>query len=167
MAKKTQAGGNLRSPDLEAHAAEKIRKELAVPKQADVFRVAVEAGYLTALADGEVDEAEQAVMVRAIELLSAGAVIEWETETLLEECAARAGKDGAAKRAEAAGKELGALGQAEAGLLFAALVAGASKGIDKKEAEILKAVGGAAGLAGDAIKEIVKKANALSKQAAG
>lgn len=165
MAKKTQATKPA-LPDLEAHA-DRIRSELDVPKQNDVFRVAVEAGYLTALADGAVDDAEQAVMVRAIEILSTGAVIEWETETLLDECAARAEKDGAATRAQAAGKELGALGQAEAGLLFAALVAGASKGIDKKEAEVLKTVGNAAGLAGDAIKEIVKRANAMSKQAAG
>jgi tellurite resistance protein len=164
MAKKNQATKPA-LPDLEAHA-DKIRSELNVPKQNDVFRVAVEAGYLTALADGVVDDAEQAVLVRAIEILSAGAVIEWETEALLEECVGRAEKDGAAKRAQAAGKELGALGQAEAGLLFAALVAGASKGIDKKEAEVLKTVGGAAGLAAEAIKEIVKKANAMSKQAA-
>jgi tellurite resistance protein len=165
MAKKTHAPKPALS-DLEAHA-DAIRKELAVPKQNDVFRVAVEAGYLTALADGEVDEAEQVTMVRAIELLSAGAVIEWETEALLEECAERARKDGAGKRAEAAGKELRALGQAEAGLLFASLVAAASKGIDKKEAEVLKAVGAAAGVGGDAIKEIVKKATAMVKQAAG
>jgi tellurite resistance protein len=165
MAKKTQAAKPA-LPELEAHA-EKIRIELKVPRQNDVFRVAVEAGYLTALADGEVDDAETAVMVRAIEILSEGAVIEWETETLLGECAERADKHGAAKRAESAGKELKALGQAEAGLLFAALVAAASKGIDKKEAEVLKTVGAAAGLAGDAIKEIVKKANAMSKQAAG
>ena len=153
-------------PELEAHA-EKIRSELKVPKQNDVFRVAVEAGYLTALADGEVDDAEIATMVRAIEILSTGAVIEWETQTLLEECAERAGKHGAGERAEAVGKELGELGQAEAGMLFAALVAGASKGIDKKEAEVLKGVAAAAGLAGDRVKEIVKRANAITKQAAG
>ena len=100
--------------ELEAHAAS-IRSELKVPKQNDVFRVAVEAGYLTALADGEVDAAERATMVRAVDLLSAGAVIEWETEALLEECEARAAKDGAAKRAAAVGESLAALGQAEAG----------------------------------------------------
>jgi tellurite resistance protein len=152
--------------ELEAHA-EKIRSELKVPQQSDVFRVAVEAGYLTALADGTVDDAERATMIRAIEILSAGAVIEWETESLLDECAERAKKEGAAKRVEAAGGELGTLGHAEAGLLFAALVAAASKGIDKKEAEVLKGVAAAAGLAGDRVKEIVKRANAISKQAGG
>jgi tellurite resistance protein len=160
MSKKTPAEAKLSLAELEAYAS-RIRNELKVPKQNDVFRVAVEAGYLTALADGTVDSAETATMVRAIEMLSEGAVIEWETEELLAECAKRAEKDGASKRAESAGAELKALGQAEVGLLFAALVAGASKGIDKKEAETLKAVGAAAGLAGDAIKEIVKRANAM------
>ena len=47
------------------------------------------------------------------------------------------------------------------------LVAAASKGIDKKEAEVLKGVAAAAGLAGDRVKEIVKRANAISKQAGG
>jgi tellurite resistance protein len=149
--------------DLETHA-QNIRQELKVPKQNEVFRAAVEVGYLTALADGKVDAAERATMVRAIDLLSEGAVIEWETETLLEECAKHAEKDGVGKRAEAAGAALKALGQAEAGLLFAALVARASRGIDKKEAEVLKVVGSAAGLGTDAVREIVKRAATLSKE---
>jgi tellurite resistance protein len=160
MSKKTPAEAKLSLAELESYAS-RIRTELKVPKQNDVFRVAVEAGYLTALADGTVDPAETTTMVRAIEMLSEGAVIEWETEELLSQCADRAKKDGASTRAESTGKELAALGHAEVGLLFAALVAGASKGIDKKEAEMLKTVGAAAGLAGDAVKDIVKRANAM------
>ena len=149
--------------DLEAHA-QSIRQELAVPKQNEVFRAAVEAGYLTAVADGEVDETELATMVRAVDLLSQGAVIEWETETLLDECATRAQEQGGAKRAAAVGAALAALGQAEAGLFFAALIARASKGIDKREAEVLKAVGSAAGVANDAVRDIVKRATTLGKE---
>jgi tellurite resistance protein len=145
---------------LEKHADE-IRTELAVPKQNDVFRAAVEAGYLAALADGEVDETERATIVRAIEILSVGAVIEWETEELLDACAARAKKDGIGKRTEAVGAELKALGQAEAALLFAACVARATKGIDKKEADILKQVGNAAGVSTDKVRAIVKKAASI------
>jgi hypothetical protein len=146
--------------DLEAQA-ESIRKQLQVPKQSDVFRTAVEAGYLASLADGEVDEAELATMVRAIEILSEGAVVEWEAETLLDECAERAKVEGAPARAVAVGKQLAALGQAETGLYFAALVARASNGVDKKEAEVLKAVGAAAGVSGDGVRDIVKKAGSL------
>jgi tellurite resistance protein len=146
--------------DLEAQA-DSIRKELQVPKQNEVFRAAVEAGYLTSLADGEVDEAEKSTMIRAIEILSEGAVVEWETETLLDECAERAKLEGAPARAIAVGKQLADLGQANVGLFFAALVARASNGIDKKEAEALKAVGAAAGLSGDAVRDIVKKAGSL------
>ncbi|HEY8039421.1 MAG TPA: hypothetical protein VIF15_06490 [Polyangiaceae bacterium] len=149
--------------DLEAHA-QSIRTQLKVPKQNEVFKAAVEAGYLTALADGEVDATEMATMVRAIDLLSEGAVIEWETETLLDECAERAEKEGPAKRATAVGAALAALGQAQAGLFFAALVARASKGIDKKEAEVLKTVGAAAGVATDAVRDIVKRATTLGSE---
>ena len=146
--------------DIEAHAGS-IRSALNVPKQNEVFRAAVEAGYLTALADGEVDATERAAMVRAIELLSEGAVIEWETENLLDECAAQAEKEGVPARTAAVGKALAGLGQADAGLFFAAVIARASKGIDKKEAEALKAVGAAAGLAADKVGEIVKRAGKL------
>jgi tellurite resistance protein len=146
---------------LEAHA-ESIRKDLNVPKQSDVFRAAVEAGYLTALADGEVDAEERATMARAVELLSRGLVIEWEADTLVEQCAERARTDGPDKRASAVGRELAALGQAEAGLFVAALVARASKGIDKSEAEVLKAVGTAAGVALEKVRDIVKKATSLA-----
>jgi hypothetical protein len=152
--------------DIEAQAAQ-IRSELKVPQQNEVFRCAVEVGYLTALADGTVDAKERATMVRAIDILSEGAVIEWETETLLEECEARAEKEGAAKRQAAVGAALAGLGQAETGLFFAALVARASKGIDKKEAEVLKVVGAAAGVASDAVKDIVKRATTLGKDDAG
>jgi tellurite resistance protein len=146
---------------IEKHA-DALRKELHVPKQNEVFACAVEAGYLAALADGTIDPSERAAIVRAAELLSVGAVIEWEAEALLDACAERADKEGAAMRAEAVGAELKKLGQAEAGLLFAAVVARASKGVDKKEADVLKAVATAAGVTSDAVAAIVKKAGAIS-----
>jgi hypothetical protein len=144
--------------DLEKHA-EAVRAELRVPKQNEVFKAAVEAGYLTALADGDVDKAEMGAIVKAVDILSKGAVIEWEADTLVEECAARAKKDGAGTRGEAVGAELKALGAGEAGIYFAALVARASKGIDKKEAEVLKTIGKAAGVSTDKVRDIVKKAS--------
>jgi tellurite resistance protein len=161
MAKK-QADPKAAIADIEAQA-QTIRKQLNVPKQNEVFRAAVEAGYLTGLADGEVDAAERATMVRAIDLLSEGAVIEWETDSLLDDCAASAQQDGAANRAATVGQKLAELGQAEAGLFFAALVARASKGIDKKEADVLKAVGAAAGMTTEKVTEIVKRATTLIK----
>jgi hypothetical protein len=64
-------------------------------------------------------------------------------------------------RAAVVGKMLAQLGQAEAGLYFAALVARTTNGIDKKEVEVLKAVGLAAGVSVDAVRDIVKKAGIL------
>ncbi len=142
---------------LEKHAAE-IRKELVVPRQNDVFRAAVEAGFLAAMGDGEMDDTERATIIRCVELLSQGAVIEWETDHLLDECAERAEREGTDKRAKAVGAALKGLGHAEAGLLFAAVIARVTHGVDKKEAEVLKAVGGAAGITADKIKSIVKRA---------
>jgi len=159
MAKK-QSDPKSAIADLEAQAAS-IRKELQVPRQSEVFAAAVEAGFLASLADGEVDATERETMVRAIEILSEGAVVEWEADTLLEECAERAKIEGAAARAVAVGKRLAGLGQAPVGLYFAAVVARASNGIDKTEVEVLKAVGSAAGVSPDAVRDIVKKAGAL------
>jgi tellurite resistance protein len=141
--------------------AETIRSELKVPRQSDLFRAAVEAGYLTAQADGEVDDTERATLVRAVEILSVGAVIEWEVETLVDACVSRIESEGASVRCEKVGTELKDLGQAEAGILIAAIVARATKKIEKSEAEVLKAVGRSAGLSNDQVATIVKRATAL------
>jgi tellurite resistance protein len=145
---------------LEDHA-DQIRDELKVPNQSSVFAQAVEAGYLAALADGEVDAAERGILAKAVELLSRGSVIEWETETLLEECAARTQKEGAAVRATKVGEALKELGHPEAGLLVAAFVARATNGVEKSEAEVLKTIAKAAGLSADKVKGIVKRATGL------
>ena len=145
---------------LEEHA-DQLRADLKVPHQSALFAHAVEAGYLAARADGEVDDDERAVLAKAVELLSKGSVIEWETEKLLEECQSRAEKDGAEERAIKVGEALKELGQAEAGLLVAAFVARASNGVEKSEAEVLKAIGKAAGLSADKVKTIVKRATDL------
>jgi tellurite resistance protein len=143
--------------ELQKHAA-RIRKELQVPRQNDVFRAAVEAGYLVAIADGTFDEAERDTLVQAVETLSVDAVLEWETEALLDESAGRVQAEGAPARAQAVGQALKSLGAAEAGLLLASAVALATKKVDKKEAAVLAAVGAAAGLREDEVKAIVKKA---------
>ncbi len=145
---------------LEEHA-DQIRDDLKVPHQSDVFAHAVEAGYLAARADGEVDANERQVLTKAVELLSKGAVIEWETEQLLDECQGLAEKDGAEARATKVGEALKELGQGEAGLLVAAFVARATNGVEKSEAEVLKAIGKAAGLTPDKIKAVVKRATDL------
>jgi hypothetical protein len=142
---------------LEKHA-QQIRQELDVPRQSEVFRAAVEAGFLAAMGDGAMDDAERATIVKAVEVLSRGAVIEWETDALLDECEGRAKAEGAAARAKAVGAALKDLGQAEAGLLFAAVIARVTKGVDKNEAEVLKQVGAAAGVGAEKIKGIVKRA---------
>jgi tellurite resistance protein len=147
---------------LEAQS-ESLRKELAVPRQSDVLRAAVEAGYLAAMAEGDVDEDQLYAMVEAIEIWSEGAAVEWETQSLLHECAEKADAEGAGPRAEAVGKVLARLGEAEAGLLFAALVATATKGIDESEETVLAAVGAAAGLSGTKVKTILERAAAIGE----
>lgn len=145
---------------LEDHA-DKIREELNVPRQGDVFKAAIEAGYLTALADGGIDETERGVLMRAVELLSQGLVIEWESETLIDECAKLAESEGIPGRAAKVGEALKDLGQSEAGLFVAALVARATKGVEKSEAELLKTIGKSAGLGTDKVRDIVKRATTI------
>jgi len=146
---------------IEDHA-DKIREELKVPRQAEVFKAAVEAGYLTALADGGIDDAEKDILVKAVELLSRGLIIEWETDSLIEDCQKGVEADGLEGRAVKVGEMLKELDQAEAGLFVAALVARATKGVEKSEAEMLKNIGKAAGLGTDKVRDIVKKATTLA-----
>jgi tellurite resistance protein len=148
---------------LEDHA-DKIREELKVPRQGDLFKAAIEAGYLTARADGGVDETERDVLVKAVELLSQGLVLEWETESLIDECRKLADDEGVEGRAAKVGATLKDLGQAEAGLFVAALVARATKGVEKSEAELLKAIGKSAGVGTDKVRDIVKRATSLTSE---
>lgn len=148
--------------ELEKHATE-IRAELGAADQSKVFALAIEAGVLAAMSDGTIDADEKSALVRAVEIVSKGAVIEWETETLVDECIARAKAEGAEKRAKAVGEALSALKQAEAAVLIAGVVAAATGGVDKAEAEAIRAVAKAAGLAADKTKAIVKRAAALAQ----
>lgn len=138
--------------------ASAIREHLSVPRQTEVFRVAVEAGYLAATTDGTLDDTERKAIISAVEILSKGAVIEWEVEGLVEECAKATGKPD--ERSKALGAQLKDLGQPEAGLLFGAYVAQSTHGIDKKEEKILKAIAKAAGVTDKRTKEILKMVGA-------
>lgn len=148
---------------LEDHA-DKIRDELKVPRQNELFKAAIEAGYLTARADGGVDDTERDVLVKAVELLSQGLVIEWETEALIDSCKKLADDEGLEARAAKVGATLKELGQGEAGIFVAALVARATKGVEKSEAELLKAIGKSAGIGNDKIRDIVKRASSLTNE---
>jgi tellurite resistance protein len=143
--------------ELEKRGAE-IREELKAADQSRLFALAVEAGTLAAASDGTIDDDERATLARAIEILSVGGVIEWETETLLDECLERTKKEGAEARAKAVGEALAGLNQAEAGVFIAGVVAAATGGVDKAEAEAIKGVAKAAGLTADKTKAIIKKA---------
>jgi tellurite resistance protein len=147
---------------LEDHA-DTIRAELNVPRQGELFKAAVEAGYLTARADGGVDDTEREVLVRAVELLSQGLVLEWETEGLLDSCKKLADEEGVDARATKVGETLKDIGQAESGLFVAALVARATKGVDKSEAALLKVIAKGAGLSNDKVRDIVKRASSLDQ----
>src|SRR5262245_18769643 len=117
--------------------AQILKKELKAHKQNQVFRAAVEGGVLCALADGEVDAKEKEALMTALPILSAGLVLEWEVETLVEECFEKIGAEGPIGRQQSVGLEMKNLGQAEAALFVASVVAFAVGGIDKREAATL------------------------------
>lgn len=146
---------------IEDHA-EKIREQLKVPRQDEVFKAAVEAGYLTALADGGMDDAEREILVKAVEMLSRGLVLEWETEGLIEEIQKLVDTEGLEGRAAKVGEKLKELNSVEAGLFVAAIVARTTKGVEKSEAELLKQIGKAAGVGMDVVKDIVKRSTTLT-----
>ena len=151
-AKKSTQGDQL------AEQAKLVREALPPQQQSIVFKLATEAGYLTGLADGTEDVNERAALVRAIEGLSEGLVLEWEIDGLLSEAHAAIASEGADARAKAIGAQLKELGAAEAGIFIAAVVGLATSGIDKSEASVLEKIGTAAGLAKPQIAALVKKA---------
>ncbi len=134
-----------------------IKKQIRVARQDEVFRAAVAAAHVASHADGAMDDDEKRAIVDALELLSGGAVVEWEVDALLEEAAKAKGADAKAKAIGAKLKELGA---PEAGLLVAAFVAQAAGGIDQKEAKVLREIGKAAGVTDKRVKELLKEVGA-------
>jgi tellurite resistance protein len=135
--------------------AEAVRKELQEFRDQDaVYKLAVEAGYLAAKADGTVDEDEKKRIVEAVDILSQGVVIELEVDSIIEEVDG-SGQD-VAERAVSLGKRLAELKQGDAGLLFGAFVAQASHGIDGDERKVLREVGKAAGVKARRIRTILK-----------
>ena len=142
--------------------ADKVREQLKVPRQDEVFKAAVEAGYLTALADGGMDDAEREILVKAVEMLSQGLVIEWETQGLIDDLQKLVEAEGLEGRAVKVGEKLKELNQVEAGLFVAAIVARTTKGVEKSEAELLKAIAKAAGVGMDVVKDVVKRTTSLT-----
>jgi tellurite resistance protein len=138
--------------------AETFRRELNPSERRAVLELAVEAGYLAGAADGEVDAAERAAIARAVETLFDGDIDAWDVESLLDACWRRLLEAGAGERARAVGEALGARGEAEAGLLFAALVASASGGVGPEERHALEAIATAAGVAPTALAAVVARA---------
>ncbi|MEZ4440165.1 MAG: tellurite resistance TerB family protein [Polyangiaceae bacterium] len=139
--------------------AEAVRKELSFRGQDDVYKHAVEIGYLAASADGRVDDEEKQRIVEAVDILSQGLVIELEVDAIIDEIGPLEG-DAVTERAKAVGEALQKLDQAEAGLLFGAFVAQATHGIDKDERRVLRETGRAAGLKDNRIRAILKVVDA-------
>ena len=77
--------------------AEDIKKQIKVARQDEVFRAAVAAAHVASHADGAIDDAERKAIVEALELLSGGAVVEWEVDLMLEAAGAAKGADAKAK----------------------------------------------------------------------
>lgn len=142
-----------------ADMAEAVRKELEFRGQDDVFKLAVEIGYLAAKADGSFDDDEKKAIVDAVDILSKGTVIELEVDAIIAEADAE-GRD-----AKALGEKLEALKQADAGLLFGAFVAQATHGIDKHERKVLRDVGRSAGLKANRIRTILRVVGAEGDEA--
>ena len=135
--------------------AEALGKRLAAAEQNELLAAAVEAGCLAAFGDLEVDEGERRAILSAAEVLSSGAVVEWEADSLVDDCVKRIAKEGIEARVTAVAKTLKRLGQPEAGLLFAVFVAQASEGIDHLEHGVLEAVAEEAGLSAGALAGII------------
>lgn len=142
--------------------AEAIRRELRPAERRDLLIVAVEAGYLAGAADGEVDSAERAAIAQAVELLSEGEIIEWDLESLLDDCVRRSRAEGLDGRARRVGESLRAQGRPELGLFFAALVAFATGGLNSDERRLLEDIASAAGVDAEGLVPILERVASLA-----
>lgn len=138
--------------------ANAIEQALPIYDREKLFQAVVEAGYLVALADTEADAEERKVIEESIFALSKELVIDWEVEGLIHRACEQIGAEGHVARAKVLGERFKALGQAGAGLYVASLVALATHGIDKREVDMLRRIGAAAGLDDAAVASIVKRA---------
>ncbi len=131
--------------DIEKHA-EGIKKDLAVPKQNEVFKAAAEAGYLVLCAGRNCRRRRARDARSRSKILSAGAVIEWEVEDLLES-AEKMRRPMAKRNARDAVARIERARTTRSWCFVCGVRRAPSGGIDKKELAILHAIGKAAGVA--------------------
>jgi tellurite resistance protein len=140
--------------------AEALRNALGAAEQNELLAAAVEAGCLAAFGDLEVDEGERRAIIDAAGALSSGAVVEWEADSLVDDCVKRIADEGIEARVAAVGGTLKRLGHPGTGIVFAVFVAGATGGVDRLEHGVLEGIAEEAGLPSGELAAILAKAGA-------
>lgn len=149
-----------------------VREALEARAAGGVARAAVvapliEAACLTAVSDGEVDDAERDAIRAVVHTLGVTALDDDAVEAVVASSIERTRIDGTERRCNELGLRLKKLGLEAAGLCAAALVAHISHGLDPGELATLQRLGAAAGLSDEEVASVLDRVDeALSKPAA-
>lgn len=111
-----------------------------------LFNAIVEAGYLVAAADGQVDDTELATLKNAVQIISDGDISADEIDTLVEDLIDLRRSEGETARCKAVGQSLADSKAAEEGLYLAAAIAYVSAGLDERELAVMEHIASAARL---------------------
>jgi uncharacterized membrane protein YebE (DUF533 family) len=136
--------------------------ERAKAVERDVERVAlftplIEAACVTAIADGDIDDAERDAIRAVIRNVGVSYLDDDAVEAVVASSVDRTRSQGVAKRCEDLGARLKSMQLVEPGLAVATLVAQISHGIDQSELSALQHMARAAGMSDDALAELVER----------
>lgn len=132
------------------------------PNAAALFEAIVEAAYLVATADGELDETEREAFGRVVAQACHGAVSEDQIGALLSDLADQLAEDGLEKRIEMVGRTIAKEEHQREVLRIAGFLASISGGVSDVERRVLEAMAEAFGLESGAVEaELQRVAIAL------
>jgi len=132
------------------------------PNAAALFEAIVEAAYLVATADGELDATERDAFERVVAQACDGAVSEEQIGALLSDLADQLAEDGLQKRIDMVGRTIAKEEHQREVLRIAGFLAAISGGVSEVERRVLVAIAEAFGLEHDIVEaELRRVANAL------
>jgi tellurite resistance protein len=113
-----------------------------------LFNAIVEAGYLVAAADGDVDDRELDTLKSAVATLTEGEMPQSDIETLLEDFIDLRKSEGEESRCKAVGAILREANCSEEGVYLAAAIAYVSAGLSETELAVMEKIARAAHVSG-------------------
>lgn len=128
------------------------------PVAARLFEAVVEAAFLVANADGELDAAEESAFRHVVVAACGGFVVERQVSALLADLGQQLQEDGLERRLQVVARSVAREDQAREVLRIAALLARVSGGVSQVEREVLSQLAGELKLSPSSVDTAIKEA---------